>query len=121
MYAAITVIVLGLLAWDAYRRRDARLRWALTETNDYASKLVDELRSLQDFQAKQFEATVAVLAKSESEYVTKVKERDEWFANRLKVQEQALTEFLTQVREVVRFSEEARRSAQGAKIGAALK
>ena len=102
MYAAITVIALGLLAWDAYRRRDARLRWELTETNDYASKLVDELAAL----AARFD---------------KIKERDEWFSNRLKTQETALTEFLTQVRDVVRYSEEARRSAQSAKIGAALK
>lgn len=110
MYAAITVITLGFLAWDSYRRRDARLRWELTERTDAEQTLAAELVALRD--------SLAAITAGAGD---KVAQRDEWFAARLKTQETALAEFLTQIRDVVRYSEEARRAAQGAKIGAALK
>ena len=110
MYAAITVIVLGFLAWDMYRRRDARLRWELTERGDAETRLAVELVALRD--------SLAAITAGAGD---RLRERDEWFEKRLRTQETALAEFLTQIRDVVRYSEEARRAAQGAKIGAALK
>jgi hypothetical protein len=92
MYYAIAVVIVSALAWDILRR------------------------ALEDRRAaREFDKRLA------SELTTKLADLTQKLEQRVQVQERALSNFLEQCRELVKFSESHRRDAELRSLGKALR
>lgn len=90
-YVLAISAVVALAFWDAHRRGLAEQRARREFERDLSNELASELRELT-----------------------------EHLSGRVETQEKALTAFLVQVRDVVRFSEERRKEAESKSITAGL-